>query len=81
MENPRTASARDNDDHELIESAADDSFGGQPGDGSRGLAADVNSQSELARLGDSDDRVRPQKDDMIHHGQRRQSGKPNDMTG
>ena len=80
-ENSRTTSARDHDDHELIEGAADDSLGGQPADGSRGLAADVNTQSELARLGESDDRVRAQKDDMIHHGQRYASGKPRDMTG
>jgi hypothetical protein len=81
MENPRTTSARDHDDHELIDAAASDSLGGQPADGSRGLAADVNTQSELARVGDPDGRVRPQKDDMIHHDQRRASGKPRDMTG
>jgi hypothetical protein len=81
MENPRTTSARDHDDHELIEAAQSDTFGGQPGDGSRGLAADVNTQNELAGVGDPEAHTRVQKDDDIHHDQRRASGKPRDMTG
>lgn len=81
-ENPRIESARLHDDHDIIDAAVD----GEPtpshsNASGHGIATDVASQAELAAVTDPESRVRPQKDDDIHHDQRRASGKPNDMTG
>ncbi|PAX08449.1 hypothetical protein [Sphingomonas lenta] len=80
-ENPRTTAARDNDDSDIIEAAADLPTPGHSNASGHGIAADVASQAELAAVTDPESRVRPQKDDDIHHDQRRASGKPRDMTG
>lgn len=81
MENPRTTSARDHDDHEMIDAAVADATPGQGSASGHNIATDVATQAELAAVGDPEARVRPQKDDDIHNDQARPSGKPRDMTG
>jgi hypothetical protein len=83
MENPRTTTARATDDHELIDAAvADAAIATGSGSISGGnLARDIETQLEEVTISEPDARVRPQKDDDIHHGQRRAAGKPRDMTG
>ena len=79
-ENPRTTTARDNDDHELIEGMVADADTGVSGSTSGGqLAQDVGSQNDLVReVGDPDALTRPQRSDDIHHDQARPHAKPND---
>jgi hypothetical protein len=64
-ENPRTTSARDHDDSELIEGMIP---AGEAQTGSAGgrLQTDVSSQNDLTRAIDDEDALtRPQKDDDI----------------
>jgi hypothetical protein len=80
-ENPRTTTARDTDDHELIEQAvADSADGGQPtgntgGSGGGGaLARDVGSRDDLTRAtADPQGHTRATKQDDIDTGQARPS--------
>ena len=82
-ENPRTTSARDNDDHELIDAAVAGSEAGAVAESSGGhLQTDIGSQDDLKQgLGDSGSTTRPQKADDIHNNQAYPAGKPRDMTG
>lgn len=81
-ENPRTTSARDHDDHELIDAAVAEAVPGiGGGGGSHNIGNDVATQTDLAQVSEPDATVRPQKADDIHNNQARPSGKPRDMTG
>ena len=79
-ENPRTTTARDNDDHELIEGLIEDSDTAiTGGTAAHNLAQDVGSQNDLTRaVSDPDALTRPQKSDDIHNNQARMTGKRND---
>lgn len=81
MENPRTTSARDHDDHELIDAAVADHTPPHSNISGHGIGTDVSTQADMATITDPDGVVRPQKEDDIHNGQRRAAGKPRDMTG
>lgn len=66
MENPRTETARDTDDRELIENmepgvAQSDASGGN-------LARDIASKDERDRVDEPDAATRVQKSDAIEHG-------------
>jgi hypothetical protein len=66
MENPRTESARANDDSELIENAEP-----QPGHSTStgtDLARDIASEAELTQLSEPDAGTRIRKDHAIEHG-------------
>ena len=64
-ENPRTETARDHDDHELIDAAVADSEAGAVRESSGGhLQTDIGSQDDLKQgLGDSGSTTRPEKAD------------------
>lgn len=63
MENPRTESARTNDD-----SALSDDGAGQATSSGGNLARDVASQAEEALIEDPEGRARVNKEDDIAHG-------------
>jgi hypothetical protein len=68
-ENPRTTSARDHDDSELIE-GMETAGGAVPSSSGGRLQTDVGSQNDLVReIGDPDALTRPQKDDDINNNQ------------
>ena len=70
-DHPRTDTARDTDDHDLIEGMIP---AGEAEAGSAGgaLAQDVGSQDDLTRaIDDPDDHDRVTKQDDIDHGQAR----------
>ncbi|GGB33671.1 hypothetical protein GCM10011380_23910 [Sphingomonas metalli] len=69
-ENPRTQTARDTDDRELIENVTADAAAGiMPGSRS-GLNHDLDTQAELNELiDDPDGSVRPTKQDDINNNQ------------
>ena len=81
MENPRTTSARDHDDHELIDNAVAEATPGQGSRSGHNIATDVATENELAEIADPEALTRPRKEHDIHNGQARPTGKPNDMTG
>ena len=70
-ENPRTTTARDTDDHELIETAvaeSDPAIDGGSGGGH--LQTDVGSQADLVTdVDDPDAHLRPEKADAIANDQ------------
>jgi hypothetical protein len=66
MENPRTETARDNDDSALIDTAEAPAEAGRSGGN---LATDVSTQAELDALGDPEGRTRVTKADDIEHGE------------
>lgn len=70
-ENPRTTTARDTDDHELIDAMVDEADTGIVGGGGGGhLQTDVATQNDLTRaVGDPDALTRPQKTDDIANNQ------------
>lgn len=80
-ENPRTTSARDHDDHEMIDAAVDEATPGQSSASGGNLARDVATEAELAAVDDPEATRRPEKENDIHAGQAYGSGKPRDMTG
>ena len=67
MENPRTESARANDDSELIENI-EPTPGFSTSSGTP-MARDIASESELAEVSEPDKSTRVRKDDAIEHGQ------------
>ena len=79
-ENPRTTSARDHDDHEMIDAAVADSETGAVRESSGGhLQTDIGTQDDLKQgLGDSGSTTRPEKADDIHNNQARPHARPND---
>ena len=70
-ENPRTTTARDNDDHELIDAAVAGSEAGAVAGSSGGhLQTDIGTQDDLKQgLGDGGATTRPEKADDIANGQ------------
>ena len=70
-EHPRTTSARDHDDHEMIDAAVAGSEAGAVRESSGGhLQTDIGTQDDLTRaVGDPDARTRPQKTDDINNDQ------------
>ena len=70
-ENPRTESARDYDDHELIDAAVADSEAGAVAGSSGGhLQTDIGSQDDIKQgLGDRGATTRPEKADDIVNNQ------------
>ena len=70
MENPRTTSARDHDDHAVIDAAVADADTGIEGTAGGGQKAqDVASQMDEAAIADPDNtHDRPAKADDMHHG-------------
>ncbi|MDB5695617.1 MAG: hypothetical protein JWN21_1160 [Sphingomonas bacterium] len=70
-ENPRTTTARDHDDHELIDGAvAGSEAGAVVGSAGGHLQTDIGSQDDLKQgLGDSGSTTRPQKADDIANDQ------------
>ena len=71
MENPRTTSARDHDDHEMIDAAVADPTPGQGSTRGGDLARDVATQAEEAAVQDPEVTRRPEKTDKIDNGQSR----------
>jgi hypothetical protein len=71
MENPRTTSARDHDDHEMIDAAVADPTPGQGSTRGGSLAHDVATQAELAAVSDPEVTRRPKKTDKIDSDQAR----------
>ena len=70
-ENPRTTSARDHDDSEIIDAAVDDADTGAVAGTSGGrLQTDIGSKADLLRAAaDPDATVRPEKQDDIDNNQ------------
>ncbi len=80
MNNRRTDSAREHDDHELIEEAEKEptpSFEGRSGGT---LQDDIASQAELERVRDPEAREGVDKQDDVDHGQASPSKHPADKT-
>jgi hypothetical protein len=81
MENPRTQSAREHDDHELIDSAAAEEptpkFEGRSGGN---LQEDIATEAELERIRDPEAREGIDKQDKIDHRQESFTRHPPDKT-
>ena len=71
MENPRTTSAREHDDHEMIDAAVAESTPGQGSSSGGELARDVATQAEEAAVFDPEVSRRPEKTDKIDNDQAR----------
>lgn len=69
MENPRTTSARDHDDHAIIDAASELPTPGAVGGGGGGVGDDVATQLEEAQVADPDHHARVTKTNDIHAGQ------------
>ena len=71
MENPRTTSARDHDDHALIDAAvADADTGAVAGSAGGHLQTDIGSQDDIAQaVTDPGGTTRPEKADDIANNQ------------
>ena len=68
MENPRTTSARDHDDHEMIDAAVAGSEPDAQGSTAGGhLAVDMATQSEHDQVGDPEGSLRVEKTDKINN--------------
>ena len=78
-EHPRTTSARDHDDSDLIEGMVAEGDAVASSAGGR-LQTDVGSQNDLTRaVGDPDALTRPQKDDDIANDQAYRSSRTPDV--
>lgn len=67
-ENPRTTSARDHDDHEMIDQASRDPVPGTVGHAGGKLATDIGTQDDIKQaVGDPGDTTRPEKQDAINN--------------
>jgi len=78
MENPRTETARNNDDSDIIERESDEfapSFGGSSGGN---LQEDIATQAELERVRDPEAHEGVEKQDDIDHQQRYETDRPAD---
>ncbi len=71
MENPRTTTAREHDDHELIEAMVKDADpSAVAGSGGGHLQTDIGSKADLIReVSDPEADVRPEKQDDIANAQ------------
>lgn len=81
MENPRTTSARDHDDHEMIDDAVAETTPGQGSASGGNLARDVASQAEEAAVTDPEAHSRPEKEDDMHAGQAYRASRTGGATG
>jgi hypothetical protein len=67
-ENPRTTTARENDDSAMIDDAIADAGPGQVGHSGGKLATDIGTQDDLTQVvGDPGDATRPHKQDKINN--------------
>jgi hypothetical protein len=82
-ENPRTTSARANDDHEMIDAMVEEADTDIVSGGGGGhLQTDVGTQNDLMRaVGDPDALTRPQKSDDIANDQAYDSDRGGDSDG
>ena len=71
MENPRTTSAREHNDHEMIDAAVAETTPGQGSSSGGDLARDVATQAEEAAVFDPEVTRRPEKQDKIDNDQAR----------
>ena len=76
MENPRTASARQHDDSDIIDRA--EPAPSQGGTSGGALQEDIASQAELERVRDLEAREGVDKQDDINHQQRYETDRPAD---
>lgn len=76
MENPRTQSARENDDSDIIDRA--EPAPSQGGTSGGALQEDIASQAELERVRDPEAREGVDKQDDINHQQRYETDRPAD---
>jgi hypothetical protein len=76
MENPRTASARQHDDSDIIDRAEPAPSQGRTSGGA--LQEDIASQAELERVRDPEAREGVDKQDDINHQQRYETDRPAD---
>jgi hypothetical protein len=76
MENPRTASAREHDDSDIIDRA--EPAPSQGGTSGGALQEDIASQAELERVRDPEAREGVDKQDDINHQQRYETDRPAD---
>jgi hypothetical protein len=76
MENPRTASARQHDDSDIIDRA--EPAPSQGGTSGGALQEDIASQAELERVRDPEAREGVDKQDDINHQQRYETDRPAD---
>jgi hypothetical protein len=76
MENPRTASAREHDDSDIIDRA--EPAPSQGGTSGGALQEDSASQAELERVRDPEAREGVDKQDDINHQQRYETDRPAD---
>ena len=77
MENPRTETARENDDSELIDNIEETPS--QQGRSGGNLQSDVATQASLERVQDPEAHEGVDKDDDIAHGQRYPAGQRGDV--
>ena len=78
MENPRTETARENDDSDIIERASAEpapSFGGSSGGN---MPEDIATQAELERVRDPESHQGVDKQDKIDHQQETPTNHPAD---
>lgn len=76
-ENPRTTSAREHDDHAMIDAAIDDAETGAVASSSGGhLQQDVGSLDELSQVGDPGGTTAPTKQMEIDNNQDQDDSKP-----
>jgi hypothetical protein len=80
MDNRRTESAREHDDHELIDEAEQDSTPPFQGRSGGNLQEDIATQAELERVRDPEALEGAEKKDDIEHGQASPSKHPADKT-
>jgi hypothetical protein len=67
-EHPRTTSARDHDDHEMIDAAAAEGASGTVGHAGGKLATDIGTQDDINQaVGAPGDTTRPEKQDAINN--------------
>ena len=76
MENPRTASAREHDDSDIIDRA--EPAPSQGGTSGGALQEGIASQAELERVRDPEAREGVDKQDDINHQQRYETDRPAD---
>ena len=76
MENPRTESARQHDDSDIIDRA--EPAPSQGGTSGGALQEDIASQAELERVRDLEAREGVDKQDDINHQQRYETDRPAD---
>ena len=80
MENPRTETARENDDSEIIERASDESTPSFAGASGGNLQEDIATRVELERVREPEAREGSDKQHDIDHAQRYEKRRPADKS-